>query len=158
MISTSLDRADAVKEISNHVADRDRFVVAVSLAFFEAYAFCNGTIPSWTAYIDMGGPSVLRTTSPDLLAAQTRAALGTAVLTVPKTVPAALLGAVLGQALPEDGSRDLIDLTAGYQPALVFGALAVVNPLDAALMSAAYSAGGRPEAPEAPPASPQWAD
>jgi hypothetical protein len=145
MISMSLDRADAVKEISNHVADRDRFVIAVSLRSFEPYAFGNGTVPTWTAYIDMGGPSVLRTTSPDLLAAQTRAALGTAVLTVPKTVPAALLGAVFGTALPEDGSRDLIDLTTESWPSLVLDALEVVDPLDAALMRAAYGASGRLE-------------
>lgn len=152
MSSTSLDRADAAKEISNHVADRDRFVIAVSLSAFggRVYPFCNGAVPTWTAYIDMGGDSaVLRTTTPELLAAHTRTALGTAVLTVPKTVPAAVLGAVFNQAFPEDGSRDLIDLTTDSAPALVLEAMEIVNPLDAALMRAAYGTIGRLGAPDA---------
>jgi hypothetical protein len=142
MDSTSLDRADAVREISNHVADRDRFVIAVSLESFRryAYAFCSGAVPTWTAYLDMGGRSVLRTTNPELLEAQTRAGFGSAVLTVPKTIPATVLGAAFGQALPADGSRDLIDLTTDSWPLLVFDAMAVVSPAEAALMREAYAA------------------
>lgn len=151
MISTSLLRADAVKEVSNYAADRDRFLIAVSLQAFTpyAYAFTEGPVRGWTAYIDCGGPSVLRTDDGQLLESFTRGAPGSAVLAVPKTVPAAVLGAVFGQAFPEDGSRDLIDLDRDFWPSLVFEALEAVDPQSAAHMRAAYGAQERPELPRA---------
>lgn len=151
MSSMSLNRADAVKEIANHVADRDRFLVAVSLQGFAscAYAFSEGTVRCWRAYVDCGGPTVLCTDDGQLLESFTRGAPGSAVLAVPKTVPAAVLGAVFDQAFPEDGSRDLIDLDTDFWPSLVFEALEAVDPQSAARMRAAYGAQKRPELPRA---------
>lgn len=151
MIGTSLRRDDAVKQLSNHVADRDRFLIAVSLRAFAQYeyAFAAGSIAGWTAYVDMGGPSVMRTESPGLLSAFTRGQSGSLVLAVPKTVPAAVLGAVFGQDFPEDGSRDLIDLDSDFWPSLVFDALETVSPSEAAQIRAAYPANGRIELPHA---------
>jgi hypothetical protein len=141
-ISESVDRASAVKELSAHVADRDAFLVAVSLRRFaeQAHAFCDGTVPSWTAYIDMGGQSVLRTADPALLVALTRSDPGSVVLAVPKTVPAAVLGRVFQQPFPEDGLCDLLDLELDHQPTLVFDAMEIVDPEGGAAMRAAMHA------------------
>lgn len=143
MISESVNRARAVKELSAHVADRDAFLMSVSLRRFEAYsyAFGNGTVPSWTAFIDMGGQSVLRTTDPVLLAALTRSDPGSVVLAIPKTVPAAVLSEVFQWHFPEDGLRDLLDLELDHQPSLVFDAMETVDPEGGAAMRAAMHAG-----------------
>lgn len=150
--STSLWRADAVKELSNHVADRDRFLISVSLLPFgqeHVYAFVGDSpaVPDWTAYIDRGGPSLLRTSDPALLEACTRGGLGTAVLAVPKTVPAVVLGQVFNRSFPADGSRDLIDMNPDYWPSLIFGALEAVDSLAAAQVLEIHGIPMRPEVP-----------
>jgi hypothetical protein len=146
MISTSLHRADAVKQLSNYVADRDAFLVSVSLRLFGAYAyaFSSGAVGSWAVYVDLGGQTVLRTSDPALLAALTRSEPGTAVLVIPKTVPAAVVGQVFQQQIPVDGSRDLLDLDLDYQPSLIFEAMDLVDPAEGAAMRAAMHA-GRPK-------------
>jgi hypothetical protein len=149
MISTSLDRASAVKQLSGPVFDRHSFLVAVSLRRLaeQVHAFGDGTVPVWTAYIDHGGSAVLRTSDVNLLEAHTRSVPGSAVLVIPKTVPATALREVFGQPLPEDGSRDLIDLDTDFWPTLVFEALEAVNPEAAAFVRSAYPENGRPEVP-----------
>lgn len=146
MISTSLDRASAAKQLSNHIADRTAFLAAVSLRRFSAYApaFFGGAVASWTAYVDMGGQSVLCTDDAALLDALTRSDPGTAVLVIPKTVPAAVLGEVFRQQIPGDGLRELLDLDPDHQPSLIFDAMDIVDPEGGAAMRAAMHA-GRPK-------------
>jgi hypothetical protein len=110
-------RAEAVRAIAAHVADRTAFVISAPPAMVESAARCLRGIGTGDCYMDNGLDAVFRLSGAYVALAEVMAGLlpGTAaaVFTVPKTVPAARLSEALqGQPVPGDGSRDLVLLHA----------------------------------------------
>lgn len=130
MSITRLDRREAVKRLSNYVADRDRFVIAIPFgdlaSRIDAVNLC---VEDWEAFVEVAPDLVVHTDDtapfdpPGLIAATS------AVLTVPKTTPAEVLGLLLGRDFPADGSQDLIGMDPGRGAGLLFEAAESVDPL-----------------------------
>jgi hypothetical protein len=133
--TAAIPRHTAVRRIADHLADRDSFVITLGPATIPAVRTTLDQIPTWTLYLDSGLADVTRTNQLEqLLRAELFPTAG--VLTVPKTVPAHILRAVVGQALPDDGSQDVVilqnpDGTVDW-PALFVDAVELVNPAIAA--------------------------
>jgi hypothetical protein len=107
-------RADAVRAIAAHVADRTAFVISVPPALLESAAYCLRSIAACDCYLDNGLDAVFRLSGEyvplaEVMAALLPTAMTSAVFTVPKTVSAATLSQALqGQEIPADGSQDLV--------------------------------------------------
>lgn len=129
--SEDLKRSEAVKQLAGHVADLDRFVMAMALEEFGAIAAdFAANISTWTAYIDSGGDAVLRTDDAQLVEMYALMFTGSVVVTVSKSVPAARLRRVLGRSqLPVDGQRSYLDMESAHHPALFYAALEAVDPV-----------------------------
>ena len=130
-------RAEAVRAIAAHIADRTAFVISAPPAIVESAAHCLRAIGEGDCYMDNGLDTVFRLCGEYVALAEVMAGLlpGTAaaVFTVPKIVPAARLSEALqGQHVPEDGSQDLVLLHADEGlvqfPTLLIEALALVDP------------------------------
>jgi hypothetical protein len=111
----SVPRAEAVRDIAAHIADRDAFIVSAppDATARVAHALRNRRASGAVCYFDYGMPGVIRVRSPhlgeaaDMARSQPPGTLA-AVFIVPKTVPAARLGKLLWQDIPADGSQDLV--------------------------------------------------
>lgn len=149
MTTATVSRAAAIRDIADALADRTSFVVTVPPGMVTGIAAALVDVPLWTVLLDNGLDTVLRLVDThDFTAAVTvGAALGlplAGVVLVPKTVPAELLGGAIGQAVPADGSRDLLvigDPATGpiAWPRLFVDALARVDPAGAAQLRALAS-------------------
>ncbi len=138
-------RAEAVRAIAAHVADRTAFVISAPPAMVGSAARCLRGIGAGDCYMDNGLAVVFRLSGEYVALAEVMAGLlpGTAaaVFTVPKTIPAARLSEALqGHPIPEDGSQDLVLLHVGEDrvefPRLLLEAVALVDP-DAVMQLAA---------------------
>lgn len=138
-------RAEAVRAIAAHVADRTAFVISAPPAMLEGAARCLRKIGTGDCYMDNGLHAVFLLSGEYVALAEGMAGLlpGTtaAVFTVPKTVSAATLSQALqGQEIPANGSQDLVLLHSDENrvefPRLLAEALALVDP-DVAMQLAA---------------------
>lgn len=136
-----ISRADAVRAITDALADRTSFIVLVPHAAMPGMVEPLRRIRRSTTLVDNGLDAVLRTDDPRVLAIAGLFSPAIAVTLIPKTVSARRIGRALGQSVPEDGSRDIIGVgfTGAHQqwPTLFLAALDQVDPVTAESIRAA---------------------
>jgi hypothetical protein len=147
----AVSRADAISDISAHIADQDAFVISVPPGALEVVTHRLRNLRGTTCYLDIEGAcgDVTRFRSPHLTEAANIAKsqppdTAVAVFIVPKTIPAARLSKLLGselhgQVIPADGSQDLVMIQTRDlfdMPRLLIDAIAVHDPRSAAEMYA----------------------
>ncbi|GIH25143.1 hypothetical protein Aph01nite_34530 [Acrocarpospora phusangensis] len=140
-MTTTMDRADAVKQIAGHLASRDRWIITAPPDALHALSQALTELPECTAYIDAGIPTVMCTEAAEVLQVADAVVEATAVIMVPKTVAPADLAKVVRQHVPDDGTRDVIVLRTGRGrqicwPVIFVDALALVDPRSAAALRA----------------------
>jgi hypothetical protein len=144
-------RADAVRDIAAHLADRTAFVVFTGPDLMSAVAARLDPVEGWTGYADNGMPVVLRARSSEaFVAAEVMKALAgmpmVAVFIVPKSVPAKVPSEALGQEIEADGSRDIIAIHGDdgrvIWPMLFVDALDLVDPVAASQLRAQMTMSG----------------
>jgi len=133
-----VDRAEAVRVIAGHIADRDAFVISIPPAFVASAAARLHAVRACAWYTDNGTGVVMQLAGRGIQAAgvldELLPGLTAAVAIVPKTVPAAELAAAMRHAIPGDGSQDLVLLHGGGEadaivwPVLLVDALARIDP------------------------------
>lgn len=136
-----LNRDKAVRQIADHIADRDSYVITVPPTKLGALAAALAKhVPSWNAYLDNATGMILRTPLAGTVRFAERFAPTAAVVTVPKTIPAGRLSEALGQPVPPDGSQDIVILCTPGQaiffPTVFVDALDIVDPHVAARLRA----------------------
>lgn len=133
-------RDRAVRQIANHLADQDVYLITVPHGALESAVDTLDPITPWQAYVDNGSGLVLRSgmREPVALAAQLYTTV--AVLVVPKSVDPEVLSSALRQPLPPDGSQDLLILRSRtgpiHWPLLFVDAVDQVDPIAAAQLRA----------------------
>jgi hypothetical protein len=142
-----LPRAEAVRRVAAHLADRDAFVVVGGTLgdHTDQWLAALAAVPEWHAYLDHGGPHVMRVAGPDVARVRLLTeAVGLDTLpvaVVPKTVPAARIAEALGHPVADDGSQDIVAVSGERGrvdwPALFVDAVAVVEPRAAMQIRAA---------------------
>jgi hypothetical protein len=139
-------RAEAVRDIAAHVADRDAFVLAVPPDALAGATDALRNVRGATCYLDCGLPGVIRVRGPHLaqttaLARSQPAGTAAAVFVVPKTLPGARLQELLRCPvdIAADGSQDLLMIQTRDcfdLPALLVDAIGKYDPGFAASMYA----------------------
>ncbi|MFE2828478.1 hypothetical protein [Streptomyces sp. NPDC059271] len=136
-----LTRDDAVRQIAQHIADRDAYVITAPPGALPRLSATLDELPHWTAYLDNGLPVAMRTGNASTLLVADALMETAGVIVVPKTVPASAVGQVVGQSMARDGSQDLVVLMPPdggpiFWPLLFVDALDVVDPVVAAQLRA----------------------
>lgn len=140
-----MTRAEAVRVIAGHIADRTAFVISVPPDFVASAAARLGAVRACTWYADNGSGTVMQLTGTSIRVAgaldELLPGLTAAVAIVPKTVPAAELAAAMRHDIPGDGSQDLVllhddDAVPFTWPLLLVAALDHVDPGFAARLAA----------------------
>jgi hypothetical protein len=131
----NIPRETAVAELEARVRANDAYIVLADMGMFSTTAAAMVDVPGWTAYLDTGIDSVLRTQKP--LALMLSALLlpdPVLVIAVPKTGPEATarLAEALGQReLPENIPVQIVDpqRSSGFLPRLYVEAYSRANGL-----------------------------